>query len=206
MPILSEILNVFHGRVLRSMHMNKKWTTIFDYFDTIPDVYNMVIWLKVIFNSLALGDILGGYMTSSTLFQVMACWLTAPSHYQDQCWFVFIETFSEIYASGITHWNMFGNYTFEITMSLSWKMQAWRPHAQYLSLMIWPDTGLNLPKWDATLGVGARSEIHGSLMAVSRSRTIETKFMRSGENLIFHSKQKTCVYYDEPIKLLFWNL
>ena len=90
MPILSEILNVFHGRVLRSMHMNKKWTTIFDYFDTIPDVYNMVIWLKVIFNSLALGDILGRYMTSSTLFQVMACWLTAPSHYQDQCWFVFI--------------------------------------------------------------------------------------------------------------------
>ena len=41
-----------------------------------------------LFNSLWPSDTICRHRTGSTLDQVMACWLTAPSHYLNQCWFI----------------------------------------------------------------------------------------------------------------------
>ena len=40
------------------------------------------------FNSLATSDAIWRHRIWSTLFQVMACCLTAPSHYLNQCWLI----------------------------------------------------------------------------------------------------------------------
>ena len=44
------------------------------------------VWLT--FNSLWLSDVIWQQGSRSTLAQVMACCLTAPSHYLNQCWLV----------------------------------------------------------------------------------------------------------------------
>ena len=43
---------------------------------------------RVSFNSLRLSDAIRPQGTESTLAQVMACCLTAPSHYLNQCWLI----------------------------------------------------------------------------------------------------------------------
>ena len=43
------------------------------------------------FNSLAPREAIWQHRTWSTLVQVMACCLTAPSHYLNQCWFIISE-------------------------------------------------------------------------------------------------------------------
>ena len=44
-----------------------------------------VVW---VFNSLRPSDAIWGHRSGSTLAQVMACCLTAPSHYLNQCWLI----------------------------------------------------------------------------------------------------------------------
>ena len=46
---------------------------------------------QLMFNSLAIGDTILRHRTWSTLVQVMACCLMAPSHYLNQCWLVISE-------------------------------------------------------------------------------------------------------------------
>ena len=49
------------------------------------------ICAKPVFNSLWPGDAIWRHGTMSTLAQVMACCLTAPSHYLNQCWLIIGE-------------------------------------------------------------------------------------------------------------------
>ena len=47
-----------------------------------------IIWLNVFINSLRPSDAIWQHRSGSILAQVMACCLTAPSHYQNQCWLI----------------------------------------------------------------------------------------------------------------------
>ena len=64
------------------------------------------------FNSLWPSDTVWGHKSGSTLAQIMACCLTAPSHYLNQCWLIISKVqwqSSECNftrdASAISHWN-----------------------------------------------------------------------------------------------------
>ena len=45
----------------------------------------------IVLNSLWLSDTIWWHGSGSALVQVMACWLTAPSHYLSQCWHLITE-------------------------------------------------------------------------------------------------------------------
>ena len=69
------------------------------------------------FNSLWPSDAIWQHRTWSTLAQVTACCLTAPSHYLNQCWLIISKVQSHSsgnpftkYTSAINHWNQFENY------------------------------------------------------------------------------------------------
>ena len=71
-------------------------------------------------NSLWPSDVIWRQGSRSTLAQVMACCLTAPSHYLNQCWLMISEVFWHSPDSNfientwdIYHWNEFENYSFE---------------------------------------------------------------------------------------------
>ena len=62
-----------------------------------------------------------GDRSGSTLAHVMACFLMAPSHYLNQCWFIISKVQWHSYqgnftrdASAINHLNPFENYIFQI--------------------------------------------------------------------------------------------
>ena len=69
------------------------------------------------FNSLWPSDTISRHKSGSTLAQVMACCLTAPSHYLNQCWLTIsnvqwhpsLSNFTRD-ASAISHWNQLENY------------------------------------------------------------------------------------------------
>ena len=61
--------------------------------------------------------------SGSTLAQVMACCLTAPSHYLNQCWLIIwkVQWYSseDNFRSDISatnHWNKLGNYSYKIPL------------------------------------------------------------------------------------------
>ena len=61
----------------------------------------------------------------STLAQVMACCLTAPIHYLNQCWLIISEVQWHSYPgsftrdpSTINHWNLFENYISKISFKI----------------------------------------------------------------------------------------
>ena len=54
-------------------------------------ISRQLFWIKSIsngFNSLGPSDAIWRWISWSTLVQVMACCLTAPSHYLNQCWLI----------------------------------------------------------------------------------------------------------------------
>ena len=53
-------------------------------------------------NSLRLSDAIWWERSGSTLAQVMACCLMAPSHYLNQCWLIIKEVLWQSYDSNIT--------------------------------------------------------------------------------------------------------
>ena len=55
-----------------------------------------------IFNSLGPSDAIWRQKTGSTLAQVMACCLTAPSHYLTQCWLIISKVYSDILLRAIS--------------------------------------------------------------------------------------------------------
>ena len=63
------------------------------YFKSLMGVVNKSIAILYIItvNSLWLSDSIWQHRIGSTLAQVMACCLLAPSHYLNQCWFVIIK-------------------------------------------------------------------------------------------------------------------
>ena len=74
------------------------------------------------FNSLRPSDTIWRQRTGSTLAQVVACCLTTPSHYMNQCWLIITKVLWLSYegnfardASIINHWNLFENYMSKIS-------------------------------------------------------------------------------------------
>ena len=69
-------------------------TFCYDLVSSILPLLSIVRWLQVllnfraIINSLWPSDVTWHQRSWSTLVQVMACCLTAPSHYLNQCWFL----------------------------------------------------------------------------------------------------------------------
>ena len=59
-------------------------------------------WVKSIVNSLGPSDAIWWHRSGSTLTQVMACCLTAPSHYLNQCWLITGEVIHN-YIWSISH-------------------------------------------------------------------------------------------------------
>ena len=81
----------------------------------------LVVWF-IFLNSLGLSDTIWRHKSGSTLAQVMACCLTAPSHCLNQCWLFISEI--QWYSSEcnftrdvstINHWNAFENYICKIS-------------------------------------------------------------------------------------------
>ena len=69
-----------------------------------------------------LGTPYGWHSSESTMAQVMACCLTAPSHYLNQCWLIFSEDLNDSPVGNFTGsaqdtypWYEFGDYWFDIT-------------------------------------------------------------------------------------------
>ena len=89
-------------------------------------------WKKIsnqsyLFNSLWPGDTIWRHRSGSTLAQVMACCLMAPSHYLNQCWLITCETLWHSpegnftgNAQGIFPWYEFENYFSKITATSPW--------------------------------------------------------------------------------------
>ena len=74
------------------------------------------------FNSLWPSDVIWPHKSGSTLAQVMACYLMAPSHYLNQCWLIISavlwhSTLSNLTVSAwaLIRYNEFHKYTFKIT-------------------------------------------------------------------------------------------
>ena len=92
-----------------------------------------VFSLGRLFNSLWPGDAIRRHRSGSTLAQVMACCLTAPSHYLNQCW-LSISSVQWLSSkdnltrdtSAINHYNQLENY-------LS-KIQLRSPRGQWVKL------------------------------------------------------------------------
>ena len=76
---------------------------------------------KELINSLGPSDTIWRHIAGSTLAQVMACCLTAPSHYLNQCWLIISKVqwhpsqsnFTRN-TSAISHWNYLENYLSKI--------------------------------------------------------------------------------------------
>ena len=86
-------------------------------------------------NSLWPGDAIWWHGTRSTLAQVMACCLTAPSHYLNQCWLIISEVPWHS-SMGIilrrcedtNQWNKIENCSF--------KMASWSPRGQWVNTLM----------------------------------------------------------------------
>ena len=77
-------------------------------------------YICMLVNSLWPSNAIRRQRSGSTLAEVMACCLTAPSHYLNQCWLIIIEVQWNSYpgnfardASTLNHWKMFENYMFK---------------------------------------------------------------------------------------------
>ena len=98
-------------------------------------------------NSLWPNDAIWRHRTCSTLAQVMACCLTAPSHYLNQCWLIISKV--QWHSSGshftrdtldINHWNQFENYLSKLLFN-SPRGQWVKPSAN-ISFIWWTQIGM----------------------------------------------------------------
>ena len=103
--VLSDYSNVFNLFCAKATHLPNR----------------MIAEIKYI-NTLWPSDTIWRQRSGSTLAQVMACCLTAPSHYLDQSWLIICEVQWHSYqfnftrdASTINHWNPFVNYISKIS-------------------------------------------------------------------------------------------
>ena len=83
----------------REIHIDYRSKFSYWFISSISIIYGNTIWN---INSLWPSDTIWLHRSGSTLAQVMACCLTAPSHYLNQCW-LFISK---------THWHLSkGNFS-----------------------------------------------------------------------------------------------
>ena len=80
-------------------------------------VHSSIVYRRILANSLWPSDDIWRHKSESTLAQVMACCLTAPSHYLNQCWLIIRK--ARWYSSdgnsirdnsAMNRWNLFQNY------------------------------------------------------------------------------------------------
>ena len=83
-------------------------------------------------NSLWSSDAIWQHRTGSTLAQVMACCLTAPRHYQNQCWLIISKVQGHSSESNFTrdtsaiyHWSLLVNYLSQISFKSPRAMSQW---------------------------------------------------------------------------------
>ena len=81
-------------------------------------------WLCSMFNSLWAGDAIQRHISKSTLSQVMACCLTAPSHYLNQCSLIISKVLWHSHEDNFTGnvqdidpWNEYENHWYKITIA-----------------------------------------------------------------------------------------
>ena len=79
----------FSKRFYTSQTMNFSW-----YRHSSLTIGDKICLYVSSINSLWPGDAIWRHGTRSTLAQVMACCLTAPSHYLSQCWLIIREVYS----------------------------------------------------------------------------------------------------------------
>ena len=84
-------------------------------------MFLLFIWS--LFNSLWPNDATWRHRSGSTLAQVMACCLMAPSHYMDQCWLIISEVQWQSHEENLTrdtsatnYWNKLENYLSKISL------------------------------------------------------------------------------------------
>ena len=70
-------------------------------------VIRCIAFLWDAINSLWPSDAIWSHVSGSTLAQVMACCLTAPSHYLNHCWLIIIEDFyRDYFVHAPSQWEM----------------------------------------------------------------------------------------------------
>ena len=100
-------------------------------------------------NSLWPNHPIWGHRTWSTLAQVMACCLTAPSHYLNQCWLFISKVQSHSSGNHFTkdtsannHWNQFENYLSKFSFKsprgqwVNWALTCWALWGPYLEISV----------------------------------------------------------------------
>ena len=107
-------------------------------------------------NTLWPSDPIWWHTSDSILVQVMACYLTAPSHYLDQCWLLInklhwhsLERTFTMSALAIFPYNVSGNYTFKIFASPRVQWPVW-----YKSFLL---SGLNHSDYTRKISRGLQS-------------------------------------------------
>ena len=86
--VLNEESDGFFFRYSMRLYHLYGWMVSFQMADNIS---RKSCHFEIIFNSLWPGDAIWRHRSGSTLSQVMACCLTAPSHYLNQCWLIICE-------------------------------------------------------------------------------------------------------------------
>ena len=130
-----------------------------------------VIWLcSLCFNSLGPGDAIWPHRSGSTLVQVIACCLTAPSHYLNQCWLIISKiqwhssqgNFTR-YILAINHICLLENYLSKI--SVKSPRGQWVNIDRYEAILGWVDGALG--GWGVdVVGVGVGEIPQASLSEV----------------------------------------
>ena len=97
-------LNVLNKLCLREVKRSATCRSLYSWWVDL-----LTVWM---FNSLWPSDTIWPHKSGSTLAQVMACCLTAPSHYLNQCWLIISkvqwhpsESNFPRDASAFSHWN-----------------------------------------------------------------------------------------------------
>ena len=99
-------------------------------------------------NSLWPSDAIRWHRSESTMAQVMACCLTAPSHYLNQCWLLLIEVLQHlpqrnftVSAQATILWHKFANYTINQLRTISWIEMCCKLPMLFFLVMAWCATG-----------------------------------------------------------------
>ena len=130
---LSETMMVSSPTQVKSLcQATTSWRQIFEFDELSLNKLNWCFMQRTVI-SLWPGDAMWHHRTGSTLAQVMACCLTAPSHFLNQCWLVINCFLWHCHGSNfigimeeICPWNAFENFEFNITsISVRCQLTHW---------------------------------------------------------------------------------
>ena len=91
------------------------------------------LWQNI---SLWPSDAIWWHRSGSTLAQVMACCLKAPSHYLNQCWFIITDVFWHSHEGNFTRnaQDIYRSYEFE---NYEFKIAVASPRGQWVNFILW---------------------------------------------------------------------